>query len=251
MPPEFLTHTALTARHGFFTRRGGVSAGPYTSLNANFSGGDLPDHVTENRARIAGALGLPADRLLGVKQVHGTNVIRVEDPWAPGQGPAADALVTDRRAIGLGVITADCAPVLFLDAAAGVAGAAHAGWRGAAGGVLEATAAAMAALGARNITAVVGPCIGPDSYEVGPDVRDAVLPTLPDVARFFRPGRPPDRLQFDLASYCLARLRVAGIADAHALHLDTLTDEARFFSHRRRTLSRGGPIGHQLSAITL
>jgi YfiH family protein len=251
MSPEFLTHPALGTRHGFFTRRGGVSVGPYASLNANLSGGDDPAHVSENRARIAGALGLAADRLLGLKQVHGTNVIQVETPWAVGRGPAADALVTDRPGIGLGVITADCAPVLFHDAAAGVVGAAHAGWRGAAAGVLEATVAAMAALGATHITAVVGPCIGPESYEVGPDLRGAVLPTLPDAAAFFRPGRPPDRFQFDLAGYCLARLRAAGIADAHALHLDTRTDDTRFYSHRRRTLSGGGPIGHQLSAIAL
>ena len=253
MTAEFLTHTALTARHGFFTRRGGVSTGPYASLNANLSGGDDPAHVSENRARVAASLGVAPANLLGLHQVHGAAVITVQTPWQAGHGPAADALVTDRPGLALGVITADCAPVLLHDAAAGVIGAAHAGWRGGAAGVLEATVAAMAALGAKpaRMTAIVGPCIGQDSYEVGPELRDAVLPTLANAPAFFRPGRPPDRQHFDLIGYCLARLRAAGIADAHTLGLDTLADPERFFSHRRRTLAGGGPIGHQISAIAL
>jgi YfiH family protein len=250
---EFLTHTALAARHGFFTRRGGVSTGPYASLNANLSGGDDLAHVAENRARVAASLGVAASSLLGLHQVHGTKVITVATPWRTGQGPDADALVTNRPGLALGVITADCAPVLLHDAAAGVIGAVHAGWRGAAAGVLEAALEAMAALGATpaHTIAVVGPCIAQDSYEVGPELRDAVLPTLANAGAFFRPGRPPDRQHFDLAGYCLARLRAAGIAEAHTLGLDTLADPERFFSHRRRTLARGGPIGHQISAIAL
>jgi YfiH family protein len=250
---EFLTHEALAARHGFFTRRGGVSTGPYASLNANLSGGDNPAHVAENRARVAVALGIAPENLLGLHQVHGTLVITVESPWQAGQGPSADALVTNRPGLALGVITADCAPVLLHDAQAGVIAAVHAGWRGAAAGVLEAAIAAMAALGAApaDIAAVVGPCIGQASYEVGPDLRNAVLPTLANAALFFRPGRPPDRQHFDLPGYCLARLRAAGIAEAHALGVDTLADPERFFSHRRRTLAGGGPIGHQISAIAL
>jgi polyphenol oxidase len=250
---EFLTHAALAASHGFFTRRGGVSTGPYASLNANFSGGDDPAHVAENRTRVAASLGVAASHLLGLHQVHGTHVITAKTPWQAGQGPDADALVTNRPGLALGVITADCAPVLLHDARAGVIGAVHAGWRGAAGGVLEAAVAAMVALGATpaGITAVIGPCIGQDSYEVGPDLRDAVLPTSRSAAMFFRAGRPPDREHFDLAGYCLARLRAAGIADAHALGVDTLADAERFFSHRRRTLAGGGPIGHQISAIAL
>jgi YfiH family protein len=250
---EFLTHQALAARHGFFTRRGGVSTGPYASLNANFSGGDDSGHVAENRARVAAALGVVPKNLLGLHQVHGTVVISVETPWQAGQGPAADALVTNRPGLALGVITADCAPVLLHDARAGVIGAVHAGWRGAAAGVLEAAVAAMVALGATpaGTAAVVGPCIAQVSYEVGPDLRDAVLPTLANAAEFFQPGSPPDRQNFDLAGYCLARLCAAGIADAHALGVDTLADPERFFSHRRRTLAGGGPIGHQISAIAL
>ncbi len=251
MTAEFLTHPALSARHGFFTRRGGVSLGDYASLNANFAGGDDPAHVTENRARVAAALGVAPECLLGLKQVHSPTVVTVATPWRAGDGPAADALVTDRTGLALGVITADCAPVLFHDAGARVVGAAHAGWRGAAAGVLEATVAAMRALGARHISAVIGPCIGLDSYEVGPDLVAAIAPTIAAAEKFFRPGRPPDRQKFDLAGYCLARLRAAGIAEAHALGLDTLAAEDRFFSYRRRTLSNGGPIGHQISAITL
>ena len=248
---ERLTHPALGGAHGFFTRRGGVSTGPYASLNANLSGGDDPAHVAENRARVAAALGVAAGQLVGLKQVHGAVVITVTAAWPAGHGPAADALVTRVPGIGLGVITADCAPVLLRDAAAGVIGAVHAGWRGAAGGVLEATLAAMRALGASEagIVAVVGPCIAQASYEVGPDLRDAVLPTLQGAEAWFSAGRPPDRWHFDLAGYCLARLRNAGLAQVHGLGVDTLADPDRFYSHRRRTLAGGGPIGHQISAI--
>jgi YfiH family protein len=160
-------------------------------------------------------------------------------------------MITAVPGVALGVITADCAPVLFHDPGAGIVGAAHAGWRGAAAGILEAVVHAMAAKGAdpARIVAIVGPCIAQASYEVGPDLRDAVLPTLPDASRFFAPGWPPDRFQFDLASYCVARLRAAGVGQAQALGLDTMADEDRFFSHRRRTLRDGGPIGHQISVI--
>ena len=253
MSAEYLTHPAIAARHGFFTRRGGVSQGPYASLNASLSGGDDVTHVTANRALVAAALGVPATALLGLKQVHGTTVITVTEAWPAGQGPDADALVTNRPGLALGVITADCAPVLLHDRHAGVVGAVHAGWRGAAAGVLDAAVAAMAALGAipAGITAVIGPCIAQGSYEVGPDLRHEILPTLAGASAFFQAGRPPDRFQFDLAGYCLARLRAAGIVTVDKLGVDTCADAERFFSHRRRTLGAGGPIGHQISAITL
>jgi len=251
MTAERLLHPALAAPHGFFTRNGGVSTGPFASLNCNFFGGDDPANVTANRARVAAALGVAPASLVGLRQVHGAKVITVETPWAAGQGPDADAMVTNRPDLALGIITADCAPVLLHDEAAGVIGAAHAGWRGAAAGVLEATLAAMQALGARHIHAVIGPCIAQASYEVGPDLRGEVLPTFPDAGRFFRRGRPPDRFQFDLAGYCLARLLAAGAAEAHVLGMDTLAEKDRFFSHRRRTLAGDGPIGHQISAISL
>jgi YfiH family protein len=253
MTAEFLTHPSLVARHGFFTRRGGVSEGPYASLNASLSGGDDRDRVTRNRALAAEALGAAPAMLVGARQVHGVGIVTARTPWPAGSGPDADGLVTDTPGIAVCVITADCAPVLLHDAAAGVIGAVHAGWRGAAAGVLEAAVAAMVALGAApaRMRAVIGPCIGRDSYEVGADLRDAVLPTLPDAARWFGPGQPPDRFMFDLPGYCLARLAASGVGHAAALGLDTLVDDERFFSHRRRTRGAGGPIGHQISVITL
>jgi hypothetical protein len=249
--PDSLRSTALPAPHGFFTRLGGVSAGPYASLNCSLSGQDSRDAVLENRARAARAIGVEPSALLGLTQVHGVEVVHATAPWAPGQGPRADAMVTDRPGIALGIITADCAPVLFCDAEAGVVAAAHAGWRGAVAGVLEATVAAMQALGARHIAAAIGPCIRQESYEVSADLRDAVLTRDPTDIRFFAPGRREARWQFDLPGYCAARLAAAGVAAVGAVGVDTVEDEVRFFSHRRRTLSGGGPIGHQISAIRL
>lgn len=249
-----LCSPALAAPHGFFTRHGGVSTGPFASLNCSLSGQDARDNVLENRARAARSLGADPASLVGLTQVHGAEVVRVTAPWAPGDGPRADAMVTDRPGVTLGIVTGDCAPVLFADAEAGVVGAAHAGWRGAAEGVLEATLAAMQALGARvvRIAAVIGPCIGRESYEVGPDLRDAVLASgLTAAARFFTPGQREARWQFDLQGYCAARLAAGGIATIEAIEADTLADETRFFSHRRRTLAGGGFIGHQISAIRL
>ncbi|MCW3476037.1 peptidoglycan editing factor PgeF [Limobrevibacterium gyesilva] len=243
----------LPVRHGFFTRRGGVSEGPFASLNCSLSGQDSRDNVLANRALAARSLGADPACMVGLTQVHGTEAVPVETPWAPGAGPRADAAVTDRPGLALGIVTADCAPVLFADATAGVVGAAHAGWRGAVAGVLEATLAAMAALGAdpARVVAAVGPCIGQDSYEVAADLRDAVLARDPGDARFFAAGRRPERWQFDLAGYCAARLRAAGAGTVTVSGLDTLAEEARFFSHRRRTLAGGGPIGHQISVIVL
>ena len=258
-------------RHGFFTRRGGVSEGAYASLNCSLSGQDDRDRVRENRRRAMDALGLPAAALHGLQQVHGVAVAEVDAAgWTEGGGPAADALVTRRPGVALGIVTGDCAPVFFADAEAGVIGAAHAGWRGAAAGVIEETVAAMERLGAARarIAAAIGPCIAQASYEVGPDLRDAVLARVPPPggredgrrsepsngpgdARFFSPGGREDRWRFDLAGYCAARLRALGLAAVETVAADTLADEARFFSHRRRTLTGGGPLGHQLSAIAL
>ncbi|PYD64410.1 hypothetical protein CFR72_02725 [Gluconacetobacter entanii] len=239
--------------HGFFTRLGGVSTGPYASLNCSMRSGDDPAALRENRARVARTVGVAAENLLGVTQVHGNDVVSVTAPWEEGQGARADAMVCARPGLALGVITADCAPVLFADARGHVVGAAHAGWRGAAAGVLEATVAAMCALGSRamDIRAVVGPCIARDSYEVGADMRDAVLALDGAGEMFFTPARREGHYQFDLAGYCVARLHRAGVGQADALGIDTLTDEARFFSHRRRTLAGGGKIGHQISVITI
>ncbi|MDO9709806.1 peptidoglycan editing factor PgeF [Paracraurococcus lichenis] len=255
---EYLTTPALAAvtglRHGFFTRRGGVSEGPWAALNCSLSGQDDRDRVRENRRRAAAALGCDLPALHGLTQVHGIAVAEVDaQGWREGEGPKADALVTRRPGIALGIVTADCAPVLFADPAAGVIGAAHAGWRGAVDGVLEATVEAMERLGAARarILAAVGPCIAQASYEVGPDLRDAVLARDPEDARFLAPGRREARWQFDLAGYCAARLAAAGLALVEGAATDTLVEEHRFFSHRRRTLAGGGPIGHQISAIAL
>jgi len=254
---EYVETPALAAltglRHGFFTRRGGVSEGPWAALNCSLSGQDDRARVSENRRRAAAALGCAGADLFGLHQVHGTAVVEVTEGWAEGQGPQADGLVTRRPGIALGIVTADCAPVLFADATAGVIGACHAGWRGAVAGVMEATCAAMQALGAEpaRIRAAIGPCIGQPSYEVAADLRDAVLAASPDAGRFFAPGRREARWQFDLPGYCAARLGTLGLGAVEVSGLDTLAEEARFFSHRRRTLAGGGPIGHQLSAIAI
>lgn len=252
MNPGYLTG-ALPLPHAFFTRQGGVSTGAFASLNCSLSSPDDPEAVRRNRAAAAGVLGAAPAEMLGLYQVHGVAVADGRAPWDDATRPRADAAVTDRPGQVLSIVTADCAPVLFADAEAGVVGAAHAGWRGAVAGVLEATIDAMEGLGARRarIAALVGPCIGQASYEVGADLRDEVLARDAADARFFAPGRREDRWQFDLAGYCVARLAAAGAGQARALMVDTLAEEDRFFSHRRRTLAGGGPIGHQLSAIAI
>ncbi len=247
--PESLISAALPIRHGFFTRRGGVSTGPYASLNGSMNGGDDRAVVQANRDLVMHSLG--ASAMVGLQQVHGPIVITVDQPWAAGAGPRGDAMVTRQPGIALGIITADCAPVLLADPATGVIGAVHAGWRGAVAGVLEATIAAMTTLGANpaRIAAAIGPCIRQPSYEVGADLRDAVLAERPDAARFFADGTRPGHWQFDLAGYCAMRL--TGLGRVDLLPADTAADPDRFFSHRRRTLAGGGPIGHQMSAVTL
>jgi YfiH family protein len=252
MTAEALT-SALPVRHGFFTRLGGVSEGPYASLNCSLSSPDSRDAVLENRARAARAIGADPARLVGLTQVHGAEAVRVDAPWQPGSGPRADAAVTNRPGIALGIITADCAPVLLADPAAGVIGAAHAGWRGAISGILEATLAAMVAIGAApaRIVAAIGPCIAQCSYEVGADLRDSVLAKDPANTTFFRGGVGPGRWQFDLAGYCAARLHAAAVGTVDVTGIDTLSEDARFFSHRRRTLAGDGPIGHQISVVML
>jgi YfiH family protein len=245
---EFLTG-ALPIRHGFFNRNGGVSAGPYASLNCSLSGADARENVLANRALVAGAMGVAPEHVLGVKQVHGIAVRVAEAPWAIGEGGEADAIVTATPGLALGVVTADCAPVLFSNAAGTVVGAAHAGWRGALAGVLEATAQAMRALSAQTITAAIGPCIHQPSYEVGANLRDAVLARDARDASFFTDGRL-QKWQFDLPGYCAARLAAAGVL-AEILSYDTCALEGQFFSHRRRTLRREAAIGHQISVIRL
>jgi YfiH family protein len=239
----------LPAIGAFFTRQGGVSTGPYASLNCSFSGQDDRENILENRVRVAAAIGVAPENLLGLKQTHSTTAITVTRPWQIGAGPDADAMVTSTPGLALGIITADCAPVLFASTDGTIIGAAHAGWRGALSGILEATAAAMRALGGQSITAAIGPCIQQASYEVTASLRDPILAENPAAARFFAPGRE-HHWQFDLPGYCQSRLAAAGI-QATILPHDTCADEQKFYSHRRRTL-RGEPaIGHQISVIKI
>ena len=240
-----------TIRHGFFGRAGGVSTGIYAGLNAGPDSSDDPAHVAENRARIAGAMGVATDRLLSLHQVHSAIAVRVDGPWT-GPRPQADALVTTARGVALTALSADCAPVLFVDAQASVIGAAHAGWKGAVSGVLEACIATMVEAGAKpaRIVAAIGPCIHQPSYEVGPEFRDAVLTTDADGQRFFIAGAG-DRLQFDLPGYCLARLQRAGVADAEATPHDTRPAADTLFSHRRTVHLGGGDYGRNCGAIAL
>jgi YfiH family protein len=240
-------------RHGFLTRAGGVSRGVFEALNCGYSTGDQADRVERNRALALARLGAPAGSLCTVRQVHGAEVViaRAPEPGRPTR--RADALVSDRPGVTLGVLSADCAPVLFADAEAGVVGAAHAGWRGALAGVLEATLRVMIELGAHpaRIRAAVGPCIGRASYEVGPDLREFVLVEDPASAALFETVAGTDRLLFDLEAYVLRRLARAGIQHRQALGADTFADRARFFSARRTRKAGGERFGLLLSAIAL
>lgn len=253
MPPA-LTAPGLAAlagvRHGFFGRAGGVSAGIYASLNAGPGSRDDPAAVAENRRRIAEALGVDAEWLVSAHQAHTSRAVGVDGPWN-GPRPEADGLVTTRPGLALAVLAADCAPVLMADAEASVIGAAHAGWRGALSGVLEATVAAMIAAGARaaRIQAAIGPCIGPASYEVGPELRDQFLADRPGAAAFFTPGRG-DRFLLDLPGYCRLRLGELGLRGIDHAAADTLTDD-RYFSHRRGVRLGQGDYGRNCSAIVL
>lgn len=240
-------------RHGFFTRAGGVSEGIFASLNCGFGSGDAAANVAENRRRAAAFLALEPARLATCHQVHGADVVVVEAPWALEDRPRADAMVTDRPGIALGILTADCVPVLFADPAAEIIGAAHAGWRGALGGVLDATVAAMRALGAAtsDIHAGIGPCIAQRSYEVGPEFSAPFLAEDPAQARFFVPAARPGHFRFDLPGYVAERLRRLGIVHIAATGGDTAAEPDRFFSYRRSCLDRAPDYGRALSAIAL
>ena len=240
-------------RHGFFTRTGGVSEGEFASLNCGYSSGDAIDRVEANRARALHRLGMAPASLCTVRQVHGAAVVFAREPQPKRPSIEADGLVTDRPGITLGVLSADCAPVLLADPEAGVIGAAHAGWRGALAGVIEATVEAMVGLGAarKRLRAAIGPCIAQASYEVGPELRTRFTEDDPGSADLFLPVAASDRLLLDLKGYVLRRLARAGIERRIALPDDTHADEARFFS-ARRTRQRGGErFGLLLSAIAL
>lgn len=237
--------------HGFLGRRGGVSTGIFASLNIGLGSGDEPENVAENRARAVATI-LPDATLLTLYQVHSPTVIHVTEPFAADARPRADAMVTDRPGMLLGVLGADCAPVLFADLHAGVVGAAHAGWKGALAGVTDATIAAMEALGAdrTRIAAAIGPCIAQESYEVDEAFRARFLAADPANGEHFAQGRPGHQ-QFDLPGYLLGRLARAGVARPAALHLDTYADADRFFSYRRATHRGETDYGRQVGAIGL
>jgi len=240
-------------RHAFFTRRGGASEGIYASLNCGPGSADDAAAVQENRVRAAAAIGVAEPHLTTAWQVHGREVLALKEPIAQANRPKVDGFVTDRPGIGLGILAADCTPVLFADAAAGVVGACHAGWKGALAGITDATVEAMETLGAERarIIAAIGPAIRQASYEVGPELRAAFL--APDTAaeRFFAPSARTGHFMFDLTGYVGARLRAAGLGIVADLGLDTRSDPERFYSYRRMTLAGEADYGRQLSAITL
>ena len=247
---EILTSEAIGPRHGFFTRKGGASSGIFAGLNCGPGSSDQSEIVRINRARVAGAMGLEAEALVSLNQIHSATVAVLTE--VPQARIAADAMVTTVPGIGLGILTADCQPVLFADAQAGVIGAAHAGWRGARDGVLEATVEAMVALGARRegISAVIGPTISQAAYEVGPEFFENFTADDPDNSRFFANGAG-DRMLFDLPAFGLHRLRSAGVGHAEWTRHCTYADPARFYSYRRTTHAGEADYGRLISVIRL
>ncbi|NEX46958.1 peptidoglycan editing factor PgeF [Pseudotabrizicola algicola] len=250
MTLEIITSDALPVRHGFFTRKGGASSGIFAGLNCGAGSSDQSEAVAINRARVAAAMEVPLDHLIGVHQVHSADVVAATGPLPVR--PHADALVTATPGVALSVLSADCQPVLFADAEAGVIGAAHAGWRGAVDGVLEATVDAMEALGAdrANIAAVIGPCISQRAYEVGPEFFETFTAEDPANSRFFINGTG-DRMLFDLPGFGLHRLRSAGVGHAEWTRHCTYHDAERFFSFRRTTHAGEADYGRLISVIRL
>jgi YfiH family protein len=238
--------------HGFFGRTGGVSTGLYASLNCGLGSNDARANVLENRARVAELVGVRPAELLTLYQMHTPRVVTVTAPWDTDHQPQADGMVTTTRDLALGILAADCTPILFADVAAGVIGACHAGWKGALAGIAEATVDAMTALGAdrTRIAAAIGPAIRQVSYEVGADFRDRFIAATSANAAWFVPGKAVDKFQFDLPGYLTHRLREAGIVRLDDCNADTFADPD-FFSYRRTT-HRGEPdYGRNLSAIAL
>lgn len=238
------------SRHGFFTRIGGASSGIYEGLNCGVGSSDDAEIVTRNRAKVAEAMDVAPDALVGVHQYHSDAVVTVTSPGP--ERPKADAMVSNTQGIALGILTADCQPVLFADTQAGVIGAAHAGWKGALDGVLSRTVDAMESLGAKreNIAAAIGPCISQAAYEVGPEFFEDFIAQDQTFTRFFANGKE-DRLQFDLPGFGLHMLREAGVGQAEWIGHCTYADEERFYSYRRTTHRRENDYGRLISVIRL
>ena len=252
MKVEALRAKALDGvAHGFFGRRGGVSEGVCAGLNVGLGSGDDREAIHENRRRAVQAVA-PRARLVTVHQIHSPDALYATAPWPDDARPHADAMATDRPGLALGILTADCAPVLLADAEAGVIGAAHAGWRGAFGGVIESVVVEMERLGADRgrIAAAVGPCVARKSYEVDDGLLRRFVEAEPENERFFTAGRAGHH-QFDLEGFVLSRLAEAGLGRVEALGEDTYSQPDRFFSFRRAT-HRGEPdYGRQISLIAL
>ncbi|HRY07749.1 MAG TPA: peptidoglycan editing factor PgeF [Hyphomicrobiaceae bacterium] len=253
--PTCLTATTLAVlpgiNHGFFTREGGVSDGLYASLNCGLGSNDDRTHVLENRRRVATTLGRPEAPVVTLYQTHSASARIVTGPEDPTDLPKADGLVTATPGVIIGVLTADCCPVLFADPDAKVVGAAHAGWRGAVGGIVEATVSKMEEAGARreHIRAAIGPCIGPAAYEVGPEFEAELLALDTDNARFFSKPSAQAKPRFDLPGYVLARLQGLGLGSVQNATTCTYGNESRFFSYRRSCHRKEPDYGRQISAI--
>lgn len=253
---ELIRHESLAGertRHGFFTRLGGVSDGIYGTLNCGYGSDDAPEAVTKNRALVTQALDLTDAPLCTVYQIHSADAVTLDQPWQHAQAPKADAVATALPGIAIGILTADCAPVLLADEEAGVIGAAHAGWRGALNGVLEAGVSAMVGLGAvkSRIKAVVGPCIAQKSYEVGPEFPAPFEAADGANARFFKPAPRAAHFLFDLAGYTESRLNDLGLSDVSVTGHDTCAEPERFFSYRRSCHEGAPDYGRNISVIAL
>lgn len=252
MTLEILTSDMLIpVRHGFFTRRGGASSGVFEGLNCGLGSSDQTEIVMINRARVADCMGVGLDHLASVHQVHSARVVTI-DPTSGTEGIEADAMVTNVPGICLSILTADCQPVLFADINAGIIGAAHAGWRGAINGVLEATIDAMVSLGAgrENIRAAIGPTISQVAYEVGPEFYETILGEDSENSRFFAGGNG-NRMHFDLPAFGLHRMREAGLRDAEWIRHCTYSDPDRFYSYRRSVHAQDADYGRLISTIRL
>ncbi|MCD8563287.1 MAG: peptidoglycan editing factor PgeF [Alphaproteobacteria bacterium] len=254
--PGFLPEGETAVFHGFFGRQGGVSKGVYNALNCGPGSDDAIENVRKNLEIVAGEAGISAEAILLLHQVHGKTCLKVESPWTIHTRPEADAHVTDKPGLALGILTADCTPVLFYarkNDGTPVIGAAHAGWKGALGGVLASTVEQIKSYGieTKDISAAIGPCIGQVSYEIGPEMFETIVKDDERAEKFFKSSRREDRFMFDLAGYCALKLADCGLANIVIKDLDTYFNEEDFFSYRRTTHRGDKDYGRQISLIVI